>query len=171
MKKPPRRKRKPYTGILVDETPWPIGRNPIGRERDVIREIGRAKLIALLDHYGIPGGLDDLGNGWKLALCLAGDHVPGFAPTYRTPPKPPHRPDDDLHVGGRNLILCLELKRAELEGRSVRQASRELAGRWRKEGKCDWNGESLRRLYISLRDSGKLTKGMIDAARVLSGGT
>ena len=90
--------------------------------------------------------------------------------TYRPWPKQKHRPHD-LLVGGRDLNLCLELLRVELEGGSVRQASIELAARWRKEGKCTWKAESLRRRYMLLRKSGELTEGMKDAARVLGGGT
>lgn len=162
--------KKPYTGVLLEETPSPFGRVPVGEERGVIMGLTLRKLIALLDHYNIPGGLNDPENGWKLALCLADDHIPGFGMTYRPWPKPKHRPHD-LLVGGRDLILCMELLRVELEGGSVRQASRELAERWRKEGKCDWKAESLRRRYMLLRDSGELTEGMKDAARVLRGGT
>ena len=161
-------KRKPYTGILADETFWPIGRRPIGIEKDVILGQFGDKLVALLDHYGIPGGLENPENGWKLALWLAGDHVPGFAPTYRIMPKPPHRPHD-LIVGARDLCLCSALLLAELEGRSVRRASQELAERWRKEGKegkYNWDGETLRRRYMRLRKK-KPTEGMMDAARVL----
>ena len=165
-----RRKQRPYTGILADETFWPIGRLPVGIEKDVILRIWNDKLVALLDHYGISGGLDKPGNGWSLAGRLAYDHVPGFAPTIRTPAKPPHRPHD-LMVGARDLCLCDIMLLAELEGRSVRQASQELAERWRKEGKegkHNWNGETLRRRYMRLRDSEKLTEGMLDAARVLN---
>ena len=163
-----RREQKPYSGILADETFWPIGRSPIGIEKDVILGIFGDKLVALLDHYGISGGLDNPENGWLLALMLAGDHVPGFAPTYRTPAKPPHRPHD-LWVGARDLCLCLELELAKLKGRSVRRASQELAERWRKEGKegkYNWDGETLRRRYMRLRKK-EPTEGMMDAARVL----
>ena len=162
--------KKPYTGVLLEETPSPFGRLPVGAEKGVILELTLRKVIALLDHYGIPGGLSDPGNGWKLALCLADDHIPDFGMTYRPSPKPKHRPHD-LLVGGRDLILCMELLRVEVEGGSVRQASIELAARWRKEGKCTWKAESLRRRYMLLRDRGELTVGMKDAARVLRGGT
>ena len=80
-----RRKQEPYSGILADETFWPIGRSPIGMEKDIVLGTFYDKLVALLDYYGISGGLDNDENGWLLALMLAGDHVPGFAPTYRTP--------------------------------------------------------------------------------------
>ncbi len=162
--------KKPYTGVLLEETPSPFGRAPLGAEWGVILGLRLRKLIALLDHYNIPGGLNDSENGWTLALCLADDHIPGFGMTYRPRPKPKHRPHD-LLVGGRDLILCMELLRVELEGGSVRQASRELAERWRREGKCNWKAESLRRRYMLLRKSGELTEGMKDAARVLRGGT
>ena len=160
----------PYTGILAEETPSPFGGIPVGKEKDIIWEITLRKLFALLDYYGIPGGLNDVGDGWRLSLCLADDRFPEFRATYGPWPKPKHRPHD-LHIGARDLILCLELLRAELEGRSVRQASRELAARWRKEGKSDWSGESLRQRYMRLRKSGELTTGMKKAARVLRGGT
>lgn len=162
--------KKPYTGVLLEETPSPFGGILVGKERDVLMGLTHRKLIALLDHYNIPGGLNDPENGWKLALCLADDHIPSFGMTYRPWPKPKHRPHD-LLVAGRDLILCLELLRVELEGGSVRQASRALAARWRAEGKCDWKAESLRRRYMLLRKSGELTEGMKDAARVLRGGT
>ncbi len=162
--------KKPYTGVLLEETPSPFGGILVGKERDVLMGLTRRKLIALLDHYNIPGGLNDPENGWKLALCLADDHIPSFGMTYRPWPKPKHRPHD-LLVGGRDLNLCLELLRVELEGGSVRQASIKLAARWRKEGKCTWKAESLRRRYMLLRKSGELTEGMKDAARVLRGGT
>ena len=83
-----RRPHKPYSGILADKTFWPIGRSPIGIEKDVILGIIGDKLVALLDHYGISGGLDNPENGWLLALMLADERVPSFAPTYRTPAKP-----------------------------------------------------------------------------------
>ncbi len=162
--------KKPYTGVLLEETPSPFGGILVGAERDVLMGLTRRKLIALLDHYNIPGGLNDPENGWMLALCLADDHIPDFGMTYRPWPKPKHRPHD-LLVGGRDLILCMDLLRVELKGGSVRQASIELAARWRKEGKCTWKAESLRRRYMLLRDSGELTEGMKDAARVLRGGT
>ena len=161
--------KKPYTGILAEETFWPFGRNPIGVEKDVILNQMHAKLIALVDRYDIPGGLGDPGTGWLLAAYLAGEHVRGFAPTYRPSPKPKYRPPD-LHVGARDLILCLELLRAEMEGRSVRQASRELAEQWRKAGTCNWKAESLFRHYMLLC-KGEPTEGMKEAARVLIGGT
>ena len=127
-----RRKQKPYAGILADETFWPIGRNPIGKEKDIILGIFGDKLVALLDHYGIHGGLDNPENGWKLALWLAGDHVPGFAPTYRTPPKPKHRPPE-LLVAARDLVLLLEGIVAKARNRSessiVNQAKRQRAVR------------------------------------------
>ncbi len=148
-----RREQKPYSGILADETFWPIGRLPVGMEKDVILGILGDKLVALLDHYGISGGPDKPGNGWLLAGKLAYDHVPGFAPKIRTPAKPPHRPHD-LMVGGRDLVLCGELLLAELKGRSVRRASQELAERWSKEGKegkHNWNGETLRIAQVSRR--------------------
>ena len=39
-----RRKQKPYAGILADETFWPIGRSPVGIEKDVILFITRLRL-------------------------------------------------------------------------------------------------------------------------------
>ncbi len=113
--------KKPYTGVLLEETPSPFGGILVGEEKGVILWLTLRKVIALLEHYGIPGGLNDPENGWKLALCLADDHIPGFGMTYRPWPKPKHRPHD-LLVGGRDLNLCLELLRVELEGGSVRQA-------------------------------------------------
>ena len=105
-----------------------------------------------------------------LALRLASDLVPMFTPTKHTPSKPSHRPYDPL-VGGRDLIICLELFCAELEeGRSVRQAARELAERWHREGTCDWDWESLRSRYYRLRKTGP-TEGMKNAMRVLGGST
>ncbi len=161
-----RRKQKPYSGILADKTFWPIGRRPIGIEKDVILGIIGDKLVALLDHYGISGGLDNPENGWLLAAMLADDHVRDFRPTPCTPAKPPHRPHDPM-VGARDLCLSSVLMLAELKGHSVRRASQELAERWSKEGKHNWNGETLRRRYMRLRDNGKPTEGMMYAARVL----
>ncbi len=157
-------KRKPYAGILADETLWPLGRTPISKVKDEFPIVG--KMVALLDHYGIPGGLDDPEIGWHLAFMLAQDHVPGFAQTHRPPPNPPHRPHD-LGVGFRDMLTYTELERARREGRPVRQAARELAERWRKEGKSDWSGESLRQRYYKIRKSGVPTKGMLMAARTV----
>ena len=165
-------KKKPYAGILAKETSWPIGRNPVGKEKDVILGVLRDKLTALLDHYGIEGGLDDPANGWKLALCLAGDHVKEFAPVYRRPSKPPHRPHE-LRAGARDIILCLELTHAKLEGRSVLQTADKLAQRWQAQGKSNASGATLYRKYFRLRkeiEAHGVTPGMIDAARVLNRG-
>ena len=155
-------KRKPYIGILADSRLWPMGRTPIGKEKDEFPLVG--KMVALLDDYGIPGGLDDPENGWHLAFMLAQDHVPGFVPTHRPPPKPPHRPHD-LAVGFRDVLIYVELERAKREGRELRQAARELAERWRKEGKCDWKAIALEKKYYKIRKSGTPTKGMIMAGR------
>ncbi len=159
-------KRKPYAGILADETLWPLGRTPISKVKDEFPIVG--KMVALLDHYGIPGGLDDPDTGWLLAFMLAHDHVPGFAPTQppppTPPPKPPHRPPN-LAVGFRDVIIYAELSRAKREGRPVSQAARELSERWRKEGKCDWQGIALEKKYYKIRKSGVPTKGMLMAGR------
>ena len=166
----PRYKDKPYSGILTEETFWPIERNPIGIEKDVTKRIFLDKLAALLDHYGISGGLDKPQNGWLLAFELACDLVPKFFPTPHAPPKPNHRPYDP-HVGERDLILYLELSNAEHEeGRSVRQAARDLAEQWQKDGTCDWDWKTLRSRYYRLRKTGP-TEGMENAERVFGGTT
>lgn len=168
-----KRKRKPYAGILADETPWAIGRNPIDEEKDVIQGLIVDKLVALLDHYGIPGGLENPENGWKLALMLADDHVPGFAPTHRPPAKPPHRPPNPF-VGARHLVLLLEGKVARAEKRSEREAVRELGQRWREQGKIKSSDASLWREYQKVCDQVRksgLSDGMKEAAHVLGGGT
>ena len=50
-------KKESSKGILADPTLWPLGRTPISKVKDEFPIIG--KMVALLDHYGIPGGLDD----------------------------------------------------------------------------------------------------------------
>ena len=159
----------------VEPVPWPIGRNPVGKEKDVILGFMQDNLVALLDHYGIEGGFDVPHNGWLLAMRLAGDVIPGFDPElHLPPPKPAHRPHDS-RVGARDLLLCLELANAELRGKSVREAANNLAKRWKKEGKCSWSGAALRsryyRLLSDMRKTGKATTGMTEAARILGGST
>ena len=126
-----------------------------------VQIIGR--MIGLLDHYNIPGGLGDPDAVRSLAFMLTRDHVLGFVPNRRPPKKPPHRPHD-LAVGFRDFFIYVELERARCEGRFVRQAADELAKRWREEGKCDWGGEALRQRYLLIRRNGT-PKGMIMAAR------
>ena len=161
-------KRPAYTGILAQETPWPVGRMPVGQESLVIQAVLRDKLAALLTRYRIHGGLDDPGNGWKLALALAGDHVRGFAPTYRPIPKPAHRPPT-LRAGARDLILLLTGARAKVEGKNEREAIRRLGARWRKAGKSNWSDASLWSRYQRIRQNP--TAGMTAAAKVLAGST
>ena len=159
----------------VEPVPWPAGRNPVGAEKKVILGFIEDNLIALLDYYGLEGGFDNPHNGWLLAMRLADDIIPGFAPEPPPPPpKPAHRPHD-LRAGARDLLLCLELTNAKLRGKSVREAANNLAERWKKEGKCSWSGAALRsryyRLSSQIRKTGEAPTGMTEAARILSGST
>ena len=167
------RKKPRHTGVLAEPTPWPFCGVPVEPEKKAILGLFFKKLEALPDHYNIPGGMTDPGNGWKLALCLASDHIEGFAPTIPKSKRAKHRPYD-LHVGARDLILCMEGDWAKMENRSEREAVRNLGDRWRKSGKCSWSDKTLWRHYQRLRrrvsDSG-LTDGMKEAARVLGGGS
>ncbi len=150
------KKRSPK-GILTDTIPWPKGRAPAGS----VQIFGR--MIGLLDHYNIPGGLGDPDAVYLLAYMLTRDHCCKVASTRRPPKKPPHRPHD-LAVGLRDLHTYEELERARREGRSVRQAADELAKRWNEEGRTDWSGVSLRQRYYKIRRSREPTKGMVLAA-------
>ena len=114
-------KRKQYTGVLTEQVPWPADGKPVGREIVVINKALLERIEALLDHYDIEGGADEPGVGWKLAMALARNHVPGFQPMPK-PSKSAHRPPD-LLVGGRDLILFQEGLLAQVEGRSQRSAT------------------------------------------------
>ena len=167
-------KRKQFTtGILAEPTPWPIVGKPVAPEATAILSLVFKKMEALLDHYNIPGGMTDPGNGWHLALCLASDHIEGFAPTIQKPKRSRGKPYD-LSAGARDLILVMEGLRAKAENRGERQALRDLGDRWRKSGKCSSNDDTLWRRYQRLRrqiiDSGP-TESMKEAARVLGGGS
>ncbi len=122
------------------------------------------KMLALLDYYDIPGGLDDPDAVWLLAFMLTRDHHVTWPPIPRIRKRPPHRPYD-LDVGLRDLQIHTELYSARREGRFVRQAAEDLAERWKKEGKCNWSGESLRQRYYKIRGTirrgGAPPKGMI----------
>ncbi len=150
-------KKKSPMGIRTDTLLNPKDNQPGG-----VQIVGR--MIALLDHYGIRGGLGDRDTVWWLAFMLTRDHVVRLTPTHRPPKKrAPHRPYD-LAVGLRDLHTHIELNRARREGRSVRKAADELAKRWRKEGISNWSGNSLRQRYYKIRRRGGATKGMIMAA-------
>ena len=151
-------KNKSPKGILADPMLRPMGRTSIGK----VQIYGM--MIALLDHYDIPGGFDDPDAAFLLAFMLTRDHVVRPASTRRPPKKPAHRPHD-LAVGLRDLHMFKELERARRDqDRFVRQAADELAKRWREEGKCDWSGESLRQRYYQIRKSGEAKKGIRIAA-------
>ena len=160
-------KKTSFKDTLYDETRWQPESTINDKEMVVIL---KGKVVTLLDSYGIPGGLDDPMNGWSLVLRLAHDLIPGFVPTYRRPRRPAHRPHD-LSVGHRDVYTYVYLERARREGRFVRQAARELAEKLRKEGKCGWNGESLRQRYLQIRRSGVPTKGMLMAVADVRGGS
>lgn len=127
-----------------------------------------AKMANLLDYYDIPGDLGDPDAVWLLAFMLTRDHhVKWWPPTHPPRKNPPHRPYD-LVVGVRDLNICRELGNARNEGRSVRQAARDLAGKWQQKGYCHWKGISLEKRYYDIRRSGGATKGMIQAAKWLN---
>ena len=149
-----------FDDTLFDETCWQPGSRTINDKEMVAILETMDKVVTLLDHYGIAGGLDSPMNGWSLALKLADDHVPGFAPKHRLPIMPAHRPPK-LALGFRDLIIYLELSRAKREGKKVAQAARDLAERWQKEGKGDWSGEVLRARYYRICQDGVPTKGMV----------
>jgi len=154
----------------VNPVPWPIGRNPVGAEKDVIYGLMQDNLIALLDHYGIDGGFDDPSNGWKLAICLAGETIPGFAPEPPPPPpKPAHRPTE-LRAGARDLVLCLVLAHAKLRGVPIGTAANKLAERWKEEGKSNASGSTLKRRFYRIIRMDHIPAGILEAARVLDGG-
>ena len=173
-------KRKRYTtSVLAEPTWWPPGRSPVGMQKEMIVGILLNKLEALLDHYSITGGINDPENGWHLALRLAGEHIEGFAAKPQKPSRPAHRPPDPI-AGVRDLVLCYEGYRAKAEGRSEREAVRDLADSWRNNGTCaladvtfSWTDDTLWRHYQRLRrqlgDSG-LTDGMTLAAMTILGG-
>ena len=126
--------RKPYEGIL---------REPMRLERrygGVVQLVER--LLALMDHYDLPLDFRD-GNIVKLLLALAHDRVPGFRFN-----KPVLLKDTRVVT---DLIILVDLGKAEESGKSINNAARLLADKH-----PDWGlqASSIRQRYYRLKKAG-----------------
>ena len=127
-------RKKPYEGILKE---------PMRADGGVVQFAER--LGALVDHYGLPRKLSDPANLLNLVLALSTDHVPGFQ--LKTPTKPGRKatrvPTD--------IVILVDLSKAEDAGKSVKNAARLLA-----QKHPDWQlqGSSIRQRYYDLKKGG-----------------
>ena len=151
-------KKKP-SEVLADETPWPIGRNPVGAEVDHINGVLNEKLAALLDKYGIDGDLSSPEAGWELAFRLAHEYVEGFAPKKK---KAPQRPND-LKVGLRDAVMVYQYEQYIEDGLSQRAASEKLVDWLKEEWGADWKASTIRTRCREL--SKQPSNSMIQAAQ------
>ncbi len=116
-------------------------------------------LELLLDHYGIPGGLDDPANGWRLALALAREH-PQHGPRFRVPFfrrrsfKRSRGNPSNPEAAQRWWTAVVVIEAASEDGRSARGAARALAAIWRAQGVSTMTGNTLYRRYLRLRKEG-----------------
>jgi hypothetical protein len=116
------------------------------------------RLQALSEKYG----LDPRGPAFDAAFAIARDYVPGFQVRRKSGPRA------SLDQGARDLILCMELARAELEEwpGGVETAAHDLAARWQARGK-KVTGRSLATRYYEIKKKG-ITPAMKRAAKVLA---
>ena len=136
-----KKKKREYTGVLAEPLPW---------SADGKIEAVKVRERALLDWYGIKGGVRDPETGWKLARALAHDHVPGFQlmPLMPPPPRRRGRPLDP-RVGMKHWILWLTGAIARSQGgeASERAAVLELGKSWRESGCSKYSDDSFWRRY------------------------
>ena len=126
--------RKPYEGILKE--PMRLER----RYGGVVQLVER--LLALMDHYDLPRSFSDV-NMMHLALALSRNHVPGFQ--FRTPGLL-----SDTRAAT-DLIILVDLTKAEEGGKSVNNAARLLA-----QKHPDWGlkASSIRQRFYRLKKAG-----------------
>ena len=130
----PRRKpRKPFKGVLGTPTPR--------YSDEVTTRVCVPKLIALMDHYDIPRG--DHNKWFQLAMHLAIDLVPGFAPAQ------PQGRKSNVDNVVEDINLLIRLGAAEFLGESVKNAARLLVKEDKHKGK---NPSTLRDRYYALKD-------------------
>ena len=147
-----RRKAPDYPPELREPLPWPQGRLPVSAaEKASMDSVLLNRLAALLDHYGIEGGLEEPGNGWKLAMALASDHVPGFQSRAKPGAKPKSGADDALLV-----VAIIQGVRA---GKSINETCQHLSKRPPFKGK---SAETLRDRYYMLRSDGPERQRLVD---------
>jgi hypothetical protein len=145
----PRKARKPYEGILTVPSPKYDDKKSKFANALAWTESAILKLDALaIDRYSIER---DNPNKWLLlALNLAAEYVPNFAPP---PLKPPQGVRQDPFSGAADFILFSELAEAEIARKSVANAARHLVKkhpRYFKGKKPD----ALRKRYYLLKDVG-----------------
>ena len=116
------------------------------------------RLEAVAEQYG----LSMASPAFTAALAVARDYVPGF----RVRRKPGAR--STLDKGARDLILCMEMLRVELEDRpgGVETAAYDLAVRWEAKGHKT-TGPSLAARYYKIKKTG-VTPAMKRAAEILA---
>lgn len=133
-----RKLEKPYKGILATRPPEYSGDAELWK-----KEILVPKLRALMEHYGIDPN-SDVKKWYLLAVKLAFDHVPGFMPSRRKGRRVAE------HTVFRDADLFETLREAELAGKSVKNAARQLTVKnpWFKGA----NPGTLRDRYYLLKD-------------------
>ena len=104
-------------------------------------------------------GILDYWDYWDPVICFAAEHF--IAPKKRGPGAP-----KKLNTGARDLMACLMLHRAKVEGGSERKAANDLAAQWREHGWSNDSGETLRQTYLRQCRTGP-TESMRQAAAVL----
>lgn len=148
-----RKPSKPYSDTIL--TPAPKFDPDATKFVNALQWTGSAmtKMNALMDHYGIERR--DGEHYWRdedwmlLALNLAMDFVPGFAPKLlRTPQGRKPKPGNVVA----DIVLIIELGEAERQGKSVANRARQLTLTHKRfKGK---KPETVCQRYLRLKKSG-----------------
>jgi hypothetical protein len=133
-----------------------MSRRPKLADKEISQEL-EDMLLGTLDWCRWESGLNDGGNAWQLIVDLA----------FGQPDKPLSvGAPTKLDTGARDLLICLEMHMAVIEGKSVRKAADDLAALFRELDLYHVNGETLRQRYLLLGREGP-TVSMLRAAKAL----